>query len=265
MIRNVARLNSPSEDPGAIPSLAGPGATNTKWWVRKDPPATPTSIQYLQTPIGIPAVTAISEKCPAYAAGFKPGIYGYISLSPSYDNMMRSGAGKNFPSVGYIEVGGWVKILDFPTCTDDGYVWLNVESAGSSSSWTAGGHRNTQWVIPCSNPNKKCTREKQSLLPTMTPEPGGSKDLADGCVSDRLAVGQGTQVSPADLLVVRAEPYTGRVLGHIPPAVVVTVIDGPKCKGGAMWWRLTSAQISGWAVENLLKSCPQEGECKPWE
>ena len=63
-----------------------------------------------------------------------------------------------------IEIGGWVRILAEPVCADDGYVWLNVQSAASSSSWTAGGHKTAQWVIPCPDPNKKCSKEQANRI-----------------------------------------------------------------------------------------------------
>jgi hypothetical protein len=154
--------------------------------VRKDPSSTQTSNQNLLFLIGTLTLTPISEKCPPYTVDFKQGTYGYISLSPSYENLIRSGAGENYSSVGYIEAGDWVKILDVPICANDGYVWLNVQSAGSSSSWTAGGLRDAQWVIPCSDPNKRCTRKEETRLPTSTPEPDGSGQ-ADRCVSERLS------------------------------------------------------------------------------
>lgn len=265
MVRSVAHRSSFSEDQGATPTLAIPSATNTKWWVKQKPSPTPTSILNLQPSVSTPTVAAISKKCPVYAEDFKPGIYGYISLFPPYENLLRSGAGKNYSSVGYIEVGGWVKLLDFPVCADDGYVWVKVQSAGSSSSWTAGGRHDAQWIIPCSDPKKKCTKKKQTWLPTSIPNTNNKGDQGYSCVSNKLAVGLDAQVSPSDLLVVRAAPYTGSVLGHISPAASVTIIDGPICEGGVTWWKVAYEQLSGWAVENLLRLCPKDGECKPWK
>jgi hypothetical protein len=260
MVRSVAHRSSFSEHQGATPMLAIPSATNTKWWVKQKPSPTPTRVLNLQPSVSTPIVTGISKMCPAYAAEFKPEIYGYISLSLPYENLIRSGAGKNYSSVGYIEAGGWVKLLDFPVCADDGYVWVKVQFAGNSSGWTAGGRHDAQWIIPCSDPKKKCAKKKQTWLPTSMPNTNSNSDQGYGCVSDKLAVGLDAQVSPNDLLVVRAEPYTGSVLGHISPAATVTIIDGPKCEGGVIWWKVTSDQLSGWAVENLLRLCPKEGE-----
>jgi len=165
-----------------------------------------------------------------------------------------------------------VRILAEPICADDGYVWLNVQSAAGSSNWTAGGHKAAQWVIPCPDPNKKCSKKKPIGSISATPNPnnnGNNNGDGDGnnpnaCISDKLAVGLDAQVSPNDLLVVRSEPFTGSVLGRIAPLTVINIIDGPKCAGGAIWWKAWGLQ-TGWAVENNLRACPKEGECDPWK
>jgi hypothetical protein len=266
MIQSLARRrNGPLRAPDAVPSQVMPAATSTKWWVRKEPSQTLTAIPNAPSSVSTVGVITTSKKCPAYAADFQPGTYGYISLYPPYENAIRSGAGKNYSSMGSIEVGGWVKILAFPVCADDGYVWLKVQSASSSGGWTAGGHANARWVLPCSDVNKKCTVKNEALTPTLTPKLASNNRSDDRCVSEKLAVGLDAQVSPDDLLILRVAPYDGSVLGHISPAAIITIVDGPECRGDAVWWKVASGSLSGWGVENPLKACPKEGECKPWE
>jgi len=273
MVRSAARQRNASGDPDASPTPMTPAPTQTKWWVRHEPSDTPTSlIPSGQPPIGGTETFAVSSKCPTYAADFKPGTFGYISLFPPYENLVRSGAGKNYSTVGFIEIGGWVRILAEPICADDGYVWLNVQSAAGSSNWTAGGHKAAQWVIPCPDPNKKCSKKKPIGSISATPNPnnnGNNNGDGDGnnpnaCISDKLAVGLDAQVSPNDLLVVRSEPFTGSILGRLAPLTVINIMDGPKCAGGAVWWKVWGPQ-SGWAVENNLRACPKEGDCNPWK
>jgi len=268
MVRGVARRRKAPGDPDATPTPMAPAPTQTKWWVRHEPSETPTSlIPSGQTPIGGTETLAVSSKCPAYTADFKPGTFGYVSLFPPYENLVRSGAGKNYSTVGFIEIGGWVKILAEPVCTADGYVWLNVQSAAGSSNWTAGGHKSAQWVILCPDPNKKCSEKKSTGSISATPNPNNNGDGDDNnpnaCVSDKLAVGLDAQVSPNDLLVVRSEPFTGSVLGRIGPATVINIIGGPECAGGVVWWKVWGPQLTGWSVETHLKPCPKEGECNP--
>ena len=269
--RSAARRSNAFGSLTASPTPIAPAPTQTKWWVRPEPSETPTSVTLSgQIPIGGTEVFAASSKCPYYTSDFKPGTFGYISLFPPYENLVRSGAGKNYSSVGYIELGGWVRILAEPLCDDDGYVWLNVQSAVGSSNWTAGGHKTAQWVIPCTNPNKKCSKNKPTGSLSATPNPNNNGNNDDNgnnpnvCVSDTLAVGLDAQVSPNDLLVVRSEPFVGNVLGRIAPLAVINIIDGPKCAGGAIWWKVWGPQ-TGWAVENNLRACPKEADCDPWK
>jgi hypothetical protein len=202
----------------------------------------------LQTPIGATEALEVLSHCPAYASDFKPGTYGYISLFPPYSNLVRAGAGKNYSYVGFIEIGESVKILAEPIC-DDGYVWLNVQSASGTS---------------------KCSKKKQTRSNPATPSPNENSNSNNGsnnsnvCFSDKLAVGLDAQVSPNDLLVVRSEPLVGSVIGRIAPLAVINIIDGPKCVGGAVWWKVWGPQ-TGWAVENNLRACPKEGDCNPWK
>lgn len=265
--RGAVRRRNASGDPDATSTPVAPAPTQTKWWVRHEPSETPTSLlPSEQAPIVLTEQPVMANNCPAYAAAFQPGTFGYISLFPPYENLVCSGAGKNYSTVGFIEIGGWVKILAEPVCVDDGYVWLNVQSAAGPSNWTAGGHNTAQWVIPCPDPNKKCSKKKPTGSISATPNANNNGDgnKPNNCVSDKLAVGLDAQISPNDLLVIRSEPFTGSVLGHISPLTVINIIDGPKCAGGTIWWKVWGPQI-GWAIENNLRACPKEGDCEPWK
>jgi hypothetical protein len=271
MTRGAAHRKNATPDPDISSTPMAPAPTQTKWWIRHEPSETPTRLlSSLQTPMVDTGTYVAVNKCPTYAVDFKPGTFGYISLFPPYENLVRSGAGRNYSIVGFIEIGGWVRILAEPVCAEDGYVWLKVESAAGSSNWTAGGHKTAQWVIPCPDPNKKCNKKKPTRSISATPNlngnssGGGGENNPDTCVSDELAIGLDAQVSPNDLLVVRSEPVTGSVLGRIAPLAVINIIDGPKCAGGVIWWKVWGPQ-TGWAVENNLRACPKEGECDPWK
>jgi hypothetical protein len=162
MVGSAARQRNASGDPDASPTPMTPAPTQTKWWVRHKPSETPTSlIPSGQASIGGTETLAVSSKCPAYAADFKPGTFGYISLFPPYENLVRSGAGKNYSTVGFIEIGGWVKILAEPVCAMMVCVAECAIDAGSSN-WTAGGHKAAQWIIPCPDPNKSAVKEAAS-------------------------------------------------------------------------------------------------------
>ena len=267
MLKSPARRRDTSGSLDTTPTPIAPAPTQTKWWIRREPSQTPTRlISTQQTPINDTETIAVSSECPHYAKDFSPGTFGYISLSPPYENLVRSGAGKHYSPIGFIEIGGWVKILGEPVCTDDGYVWLNVESAKNANNWTAGGYRTAQWVIPCPDPSRKCAKDKPGGSIAATPYADNDDEVSNPntCASDKLAVGLDAQISPHDLLVVRSEPFTGNVIGRIAPLVVINILDGPICAGGAVWWKVWGPQ-TGWAVENHLRACPKEGDCDPWE
>jgi hypothetical protein len=270
MAKGTVRQRNAAIDPDVTSTTLSRVPTQTNWWVRHEPSEIATNLlSSFQTPtVGAEQSMALN-KCPAYAADFKPGSFGYISPFPPYENLARAGAGKNYPSVGFIEIGDWLKILAEPICDDSGYVWLNVQWAAGSSEWTAGGYKAAQWVIPCPDPKKKCSKKRATGSISATPNAennGNSHDdnNSKDCVSDKLAAGRDAQVSPNDLLVVRTEPLIGSVLGRIAPSAVVHIIDGPKCAGGGVWRKVLSQQ-TGWAVENNLRACPMEGDCNPWK
>lgn len=267
MARGAARRRNTFGGPDVTSTPMMPVPTQTEWWVKHESSETPASVTpSVQIPISDRAMLAVTSKCPAYAADFKPGAFGYISLFPPYDNLIRSGPGKNYSVAGFLEIGGWVRILTEPVCAADGYVWLRVESAAGPSNWTAGGQETAQWVIPCPDLNKKCNKKQPTGSISATPNPnynGNVDGNANACISDELAIGLDAQVSPNDLLVVRSEPVAGKVLGRIAPLAVINIIDGPKCAGGAIWWKVWGPQ-TGWGVENNLRACPKEGDCDAW-
>lgn len=269
MARGAARRTGSAENSDISPASITPPPTQTKWWIRQPPSEVPANLTLSrQTPIAATELFASPNKCPSYATAFKPGTFGYISLFPPYENIVRSEAGKDYPAVGFIARGDWIKILDEPVCVTDGYVWLNVQSAAGSSKWTAGGYKTSQWVIPCPDPQKKCKKENPTRPIEVTAHPSSNGDSEVNrpsiCVSAKLTVGLDAQVSPNDLLVVRSAPFTGSVIGHIAPLTVINIIGGPKCAGGAIWWKVWGPE-TGWAVENSLRACPKEVDCEPWK
>ena len=163
-----------------------------------------------------------------------------------------------------------MKILAEPVCADDGYVWLNVQSAAGSSNWTAGGHKTAQWVIPCPDPNKKCSKNKPTGSISATPNPN-NKAITMAMLTIQMPAYQTSSplVSMRKSVLMTCWLFaqnhlSGSVLGRIAPLAVINIIDGPKCAGGAVWWKVWGPQ-TGWAVENNLRACPKEGECDPWK
>lgn len=203
-----------------------------------------------------------SGDCPSsFSSPLQSGIYAYISLTPPLPNRIRSGAGKANSYLGQIEPGGGVRVLDGPLCADSFSWWLVESIQGGLRGWTAEGKGSEQWVIPCPDQTVACIEKPAPTPPSSVAFASPSKD--NKCKSDKLAVGILAQVEQDSLLVIRAKPNTGDVVGRAGPLSVVNIVDGPACPGGAVWWEvnITTTNLSGWATENNMSACSKEDEC----
>jgi hypothetical protein len=74
-----------------------------------------------------------------------------------------------------------------------------------------------------------------------------------GTPTPRLVVGQQARVTPGLPNALRNSPglnYTGSVvIGYIPGSGVVTVLGGPVCQDGYLWWQVNFAGQIGWTPE----------------
>jgi hypothetical protein len=238
--------------------------TPTKWWIKT------TLAPSLLSPTKVMTVTisdALANNChEEFSSLISVGGYAYVSLTPSLPNRIRSGADKASPYLGQLEPGTGLKVIDGPVCADS-YAWWRVESSDKSlRGWTVGGNSSQQWVIPCPNKDVPC-----SFMPAPTSSSVVSKDdkkkdqNENTCSSAKLALGMYAQVHQDSLLVMRAEPYAGVVLGHAGPMSVIRIIEGPSCVGGIVWWKVNAIDLGivGWTTENYLEPCPKDNNCNP--
>ncbi len=71
-----------------------------------------------------------------------------------------------------------------------------------------------------------------------------------GAPAPRLVVDGSGRVLPGDANNVRDEPSRdATLLGAIPGGAEFSVLEGPLCVDGLNWWRVKSADLSGWTVE----------------
>jgi hypothetical protein len=236
--------------------------SSTKWWIKTTVPstATPSSQDVPGTPTDLSADRCTSS----FPSQLQPGTYGYISLVPPLPNRVRASAGKANAYLGQIQPGVGVQIIDGPLCVD-GFSWWLVETVESDlRGWTVAGSKSDQWVLPCPNSAVACKMSPviQQATPTTTHSPTpGTNDHT--CTSNRIFIGMPTQVKEDNLLVVRSEPYTGSIIGHAGPTSAVTIVDGPACAGGAVWWEVNvpSLNLAGWVTEANLQPCTKEDDC----
>jgi hypothetical protein len=72
----------------------------------------------------------------------------------------------------------------------------------------------------------------------------------DSCPETRLAIGESGRVTPGTPNNVRDEPATSGVkVGEIPGGGRFSVLDGPICSEGYLWWQVDYAGVTGWTVE----------------
>ena len=169
---------------------------------------------------------------------------------------IRAGAGKVNPDLGQIQPSAGVK-------SSTGHCVLIV-LPGGLQGWTVTGSNSEQWVLPCPNPTIVCKMTPVSTQSAPTTAPLSTQnDNKDTCNSEVLSIGMLTQVEQENLLVIRSEPYIGSVLGHAGPMSVVTIVGGPACAGGAVWWEVNvaSLNLTGWAAEANLRACSKEDGC----
>jgi len=102
-------------------------------------------------------------------------------------------------------------------------------------------------------PTPTSTKEKTSA-PTFTLTPTFDWGACHAVYVSRLKVGDNAYVSYEPPLAnnVRQEPYKGStLLGKIRPGDEVTIIEGPSCSNGWVWWKITAKKdgLTGWTVE----------------
>jgi hypothetical protein len=113
-----------------------------------------------------------------------------------------------------------------------------------------------------------------TLQPTRTSTPLPEGEIAcPGLLPSRLAVGVYAYVIPIPPLPSRVRTGAGLnfpAKGLAQPGTIMRVIDGPRCNGGQIWWKidLQNSDLAGWVAEGdnrdyWIAPCPEQGHCPP--
>lgn len=87
-----------------------------------------------------------------------------------------------------------------------------------------------------------------AISPTATPLPG--REVCPGALLTRLAVGQSVRVASSGASPIRAAPdTTSTIIAQIEQGQPVTLVDGPECGEGLVWWQVDHQMIVGWMPE----------------
>lgn len=115
------------------------------------PPPTLVAPTGFPTPTLPAAPTATSDfwsPCPAaYLSRLRVGMRAYVSFDPPERNRVREAPNTTSATVGFIEPGEKMDILDGPECSND-WIWWWVRSETGVRGWTAEGDENDYWLVP---------------------------------------------------------------------------------------------------------------------
>lgn len=151
-------------------------------------------------------------------------------------NRLRTGPGLGYSVLSMRMAPGNVWYVQAGPVCNNGIHWYQV-AAYDAAGWTAEGVPNAGYYLM-----------RTDLQPI------------EGCYSERLAVGMRVMVGDTQRQRVRqAASKNAANLGWLYPGVPVTILDGPRCASGWVWWyvRDDSGRIQGWTAEG-------DGPAVPW-
>jgi hypothetical protein len=158
-------------------------------------------------------------------------------ITPGDPNSVREFAGSG-ARLGVIPGGGVFTVLSGPSCDTEGRIWWYVDYNGLRG-WTAEGDWPTFWAEPIGLP--------------ATPVPPAPQPPATCSPQPRLTIGGTGQVGPGEPNVLRDRPGLNasgsNVIGQLTEGAIFTTLDGPVCRDGYNWWRVTAGGQTGWTAE----------------
>ena len=170
---------------------------------------------------------------------------------------VRSGPGRQFPTIGALAQSTVVAVLAGPQASDDGTSWMQVQGAGLTG-WCSAEWLGDSAPAPAAAPPTPAsapatvtasvapTTAPTAAAPVGTPDPGST--LSDSG-SPRVS---GTNGRGARL---RATPsLNGVVVTLIPEGAEVTVTGANVSAEGYAWVPVTYLDMSGWVASGLLSA-----------
>ncbi len=233
-LRSQPYVGSDSVILGQIPAggiftvLSGPNCYGgLNWWqvnYNGQVGWTPEGSQY-----GIYWVQPVSSSggCMPMPSRLIAGQYGRVL--PTLPNMLRSQPYIGYDSqvVGQVPVGALVQVIAGPNCSNNMTWWL--VNYNGVNGWTAEGQAGSYWLEPYG--------------PVGTPIPV--------CTSrQQLLIGYTGFVTPGIPNNLRAQAsLRAAVLASMAAGESFTVLSGPVCSDGQVWWQVNYRGKVGWTVE----------------
>lgn len=86
--------------------------------------------------------------------------------------------------------------------------------------------------------------------PAPPPSSGSSRTVCANTYPTRLQTGTQAWLDSSSRNNVRSGPGTSnRVVGQLQPGEEVSIVDGPSCAQGMVWWYVQNSRLSGWSSE----------------
>ncbi len=145
-------------------------------------------------------------------------------------------------------------------CPQEGLVYAQVQTVGYRFELTYGGtiydyrvSGDSSIVILCGTRNASTGEAEAPSAPTddytnpLCPPPAEGEARY---MRTRVAVNTQAQVTPGSPNRVRADGTRDSAeIGQIPPTALFSIIGGPKCADGILWWNINYDGLIGWTAE----------------
>ena len=151
--------------------------------------------------------------------------------------------------IGQLNSGDRASIIGGPQCAD-GYLWWQVQLDSGLMGWVAEGTTDRYFIDPVNG---------TPGTPTATPEPtiGIVPFNCPNAPPTEFAVGFRGLVRPAiagatpnNVRIRDTASTSGKLIGNLPENVLFTVIGGPVCANGYVWWQIKADNgLTGWTAE----------------
>lgn len=154
---------------------------------------------------------------------------------------IREGAGTNYDQIASAREGQVVNVLDGPVTDSRSITWFKVK-APAATGWMM-----AQYL-------KGVAQAAPPPAPTATPAPAPASAPAGNTLTGSARVAN----TDGDPLRVRSAPNTnGRVISTIAPNTVVAIEAGPVTdEANIVWYKISLADLSGWAMARYLVQVP---------
>lgn len=212
-------------------------------------------VAVLTTLVATIQVTAQQGACPeAPPTRFSVGMHGMVRPADSRNvpnsARIRETPGKDGKLIANLAEGIPFVVLEGPQC-QDGLLWWKIKADNGVIGWTAEGDKDKYYFMPIG------AEATGTFSVRLTPQSIIAVDCPD-TPPTRFAIGVRGIVrsaapgdTPNSLRIHDKATIQSPILVYLPENRPFTIVDGPQCADGYIWWKLKSDDggVTGWAAE----------------